>query len=259
MTKLHKIIKLEKKIERARRSLNKLKDFDPLLLFSFFDKYEKYPNKYYGDVEEDPNDEFKSKQYLDIRKLKTSFKKLGISMTSSRLKKFFRRYNVSDNGKITLHEFLDIFIPKEMDPKYFKPASETLVQRVKVLTQIEHFVTVDTLFQIRDFLFLHIRTDKAIEKVLQEVQIIPSLEIVADLKLAKVKLDEIITTQGLKRIFLTHNIAINEVDASLLLDRFNSTITCKITYIDLAGNRGKLLKYLYFRTLFQTDTFKNTQ
>lgn len=180
-------------------------------------------------------------------------------MTSSRLKKFFRRYNVSNNAKITLHEFLDIFIPKEMDPRYFKPASETLVQRVKNLTQIEHFVTVDTLFQIRDFLFLHIRTDKAIEKVLQEVQRIPSLEIVADLKLARVKLDEIITTLGLKRIFLAHNIKVNETDVSLLLDRFNSTIACKITYIDLAGNRGNLIKCLYFRTLHQTYTLKSTQ
>jgi hypothetical protein len=74
MNKLYKIVKLEKKVERARKSLNKLKDFDPLLLFSFFDKYSKYPNKYYADVEEDPSDEFKSKQYLDIKKLKTSFK-----------------------------------------------------------------------------------------------------------------------------------------------------------------------------------------
>jgi Ca2+-binding EF-hand superfamily protein len=57
---------------------------------------------------------FESKQYLDIRKLKSSFKKLGIIMSSSRMKKFFRRYNTSGDGKLSLHQFLDIFIPKKL-------------------------------------------------------------------------------------------------------------------------------------------------
>jgi hypothetical protein len=161
-------------------------------------------------------------------------------MTSSRLKKFFRKYDVSGNGKITLHEFLDIFIPREMDPKYFKPASETLVQRVKELNQIEHFVTVETLFLIRDFLFLHIRTDKAIEKVLQQVQRIPSLDIVSDLKFARIELDEIISIKGLKRIFLFHNYTVSKNEISLLLDRLTNMIKSKITYIDLASNQGKI-------------------
>ena len=58
--------------------------------------------------------QFESKQYLDIRKLKSSFKKLGINMSSSRLKKFFRKYNTSNDGKLSLHQFLDIFIPKNL-------------------------------------------------------------------------------------------------------------------------------------------------
>ena len=74
MSKLHKIVKLEKRIEKSRWSLNKKKDFDPLLLFSFFDKYVKWQNKYYGNVEEDPRDQYESKQHLDIKKLKSSFK-----------------------------------------------------------------------------------------------------------------------------------------------------------------------------------------
>ena len=76
---LFKMVKLLKKIERARVSLNKRPDFDPLLLFSFFDKYVAAPKD--GD-----QPVFESKQYLDLRKFKSSMKKLGISMTSSRLK-----------------------------------------------------------------------------------------------------------------------------------------------------------------------------
>ena len=166
--RIYKILKLERKLERSRVSLNKRQDFDPLLLFSFFDKYVTCPRKS-ADRAGKNDIEYESKQHLDIRKLKSSFKKLGISLTSSRLKKFFRRYNTAGDGKLSLHEFLDIFIPKELkeghlQQKYFKPASITLVQRVKECTQIDHFVTLDTLFKIRDFLFLHIRVDKIIEK-----------------------------------------------------------------------------------------------
>lgn len=70
--KLYKIVKLENKVERARKQLNKRSDFDPLLLFSFFDKYVWCP-KYSYDKSGPSEIAFESKQYLDIRKLKSRY------------------------------------------------------------------------------------------------------------------------------------------------------------------------------------------
>lgn len=159
-------------------------------------------------------------------------------MTSTRLKKFFTRYNTFQNGKLSLHEFLDIFIPQKLDPKYFKPASETLVQRVKEWKQIDHFVTLDTLFQIRDFIFLHLRVDKAIERALFEISKIPSFELLGDLKVSGVDPQQKIEFKGLRNILKCQGISARDRDLEMVARRLVSQGIC--TYMQLTGNLGKL-------------------
>mmetsp|Transcript_8881 Transcript_8881/g.7860 ORF Transcript_8881/g.7860 Transcript_8881/m.7860 type:complete len:356 (-) Transcript_8881:124-1191(-) len=236
VSKILKVIKYERKLEKARITINKRKDFDPLLLFSFFDKYERAPlaPKNFNT----PTAKYDSKQYLDIHKLKSSFKKLGISLSSSRLKKFFRRYNSSNDDKLTLHEFLDIFIPRELDPKYFKLANEALVQEVKNFKHIEHFVSLDTLFKIRDFILYHIKIDKVIEKALSEMKNIPSFEVLSDLKQAKIDdLTEPLSIEGITDVIKKYGFKVKQNEVLLLINRINSIVKDSVTYIDLAGNR----------------------
>ena len=225
-------------MEKARKNLNKRSDFDPLLLFSFFDKYEIKTFENY-DTNLGTKEIYESKLYLDIKKLKSSFKKLGVQMTSTRLKKFFQRYNSYNNGKLILHEFLDIFIPRELDPKYFKPASESRVQKVKELQQIDHFITLKTIFQIRDFIFLHIKIDKIIETILKEIEEIPSFQILSDLKNSKVNLEEEITVKGIFEMLSMDNPRVTKTEVSLMVNRFNSIVKEEIAYIYFVGNRGQ--------------------
>ncbi|CAI2360584.1 unnamed protein product [Moneuplotes crassus] len=236
LSKIVKICKHEKKLEKFRVQLNKKDDFDPLLLFSFFDKYER-PALQQFDMNRQDRPKYQSRQYLDTKKFKQSLKSLGVAMSNSRFKKFFKRYNSNNNGMLTLHEFLDIFIPKEFNPKFFKPASEDRVQNVKELTHIEHFISLETLFEIRDFLMHHLKIDKLIEKWLYEVSIIPSFQILSDLKSLGVDLDSIVSPRGLHKMLQGIDPTITKTETTLLVNRLNSIVKSEITYIDLAGNK----------------------
>ena len=184
MIKLHKIVKLERKIESERIKINKIYDFDPLLLFSYFDKYliKKHLKTKSLVREEQTSVSFESKQFIDLWNLKSNLKKIGVKPTSHRLKQFFRKYNKTSNGKLSLHEFLDIFIPRKFDQAYFKPADELLIQKVKDWSQISEFMSMETFFKLRDFLSLHFKIDKIVERLFEEIKNLTPFDALNDFK-----------------------------------------------------------------------------
>ena len=125
-----------------------------------------------------------------------------------------------------------------MDPRYFKPASETLVQKVKECTQIDHFVTLDTLFQTRDFIFLHVRVDKSVEKLALELSQCSEREITNELTSAGVEHYDLISTQGFKEILLQNGFEVKDKNLVPVVKKLHGSNYERTTYIDLARNKG---------------------
>ena len=242
--KLHKVLKLERKVEAERVKINQICDFDPLLLFSYFDKYWVKSDSNTSTNVDLSDCRFESKQYLDMSQFKSWLKKIGVSPTSHRLKAFFIRYNKTQNGRLSLHEFLDIFIPKEFDLTYFKPADENLIQKVKECDEITEFMTVETLFRLRDFVAAHLKVDKVVERLFDEMQSLAPFDALNDFKCCNIALNSTLSTDLLQTVFVKFKLDANDAEVLTLVQRLSS-VSNKLTFMDLACNKGKMFERLY--------------
>lgn len=107
---------------------------------------------------------------------------VDLPLSSHRLKQVFRQYNQSENGQLSLHEFLDIFIPKEKEHRHFKPVDELMVQKVKDLTDIRELFPAEAISELRNFLSLVIKIDKIIERILEEIMCLSPFGALSDFK-----------------------------------------------------------------------------